>query len=211
MMYLPYKSDQREEAIKLMVDMFALVLPEKVAEDVVRKDVKLTYDPATDELVLFLQHQGDLSAFVPRARAARTAISEQLNLDASRVLPVARIPKTTSGKMQRYLLAEALLRGEFDETLRALSELDDARAEAPVTSKLEQTLLEICYAYLGDRRVSLQDNFFELGTSSLTLAQIYERIDSIYPGQLEITDFFDYPTIKQLAVFLAAKLQPAQV
>jgi hypothetical protein len=51
MMYLPYKSDQREEAIKLMVDMFALVFPEKVAEDVVRKDVKLTYDPATEELV----------------------------------------------------------------------------------------------------------------------------------------------------------------
>src|SRR6516162_288213 len=51
MMYLPYKSDQRQEAIKLMVDIFALVLPEKVAEEVVRKDVKLTYDPATDELV----------------------------------------------------------------------------------------------------------------------------------------------------------------
>jgi hypothetical protein len=51
MMYLPYKSDQREEAIKLLVRMFALVLPDKVAEEVVRKDVKLTYDPATDELV----------------------------------------------------------------------------------------------------------------------------------------------------------------
>ena len=51
MMYLPYKSNQREEAIKLMVDIFGLVLPEKVAEEVVRKDVKLTYDPATDELV----------------------------------------------------------------------------------------------------------------------------------------------------------------
>jgi hypothetical protein len=44
MMYLPYKSEQREEAIKLMVDMFELVLPEKVAEDVVRRDVRLTYD-----------------------------------------------------------------------------------------------------------------------------------------------------------------------
>ena len=51
MMYLPYKSDQREEAIKLMVDMFELVLPEKVAEEVVRRDVKLTYDPSTNELV----------------------------------------------------------------------------------------------------------------------------------------------------------------
>jgi hypothetical protein len=51
MMYLPYKEDQKEEAIKLMVDMFELVLPEKVAEAVVRKDVKLTYDPSTKELV----------------------------------------------------------------------------------------------------------------------------------------------------------------
>jgi hypothetical protein len=34
-----------------MVDMFELVLPEKVSEEVVRRDVKLTYDPATDELV----------------------------------------------------------------------------------------------------------------------------------------------------------------
>jgi len=51
MMYLPGKSDQKEEATKLIVDMFDLVLPEKIAEEVVRKDVKLIYDPATGELV----------------------------------------------------------------------------------------------------------------------------------------------------------------
>src|SRR5262249_24437418 len=51
MMYLPYKSAQKEEAINLMVDMFELVFPEKVAEDVVKKYVKLIYDPSTDELV----------------------------------------------------------------------------------------------------------------------------------------------------------------
>jgi Calcineurin-like phosphoesterase len=51
MMYLPYKSDQEAEARKLMVDLFELVLPAKVSEDVVEKDVKLTYDPATQELV----------------------------------------------------------------------------------------------------------------------------------------------------------------
>src|SRR5215831_1356030 len=32
MMYLPYLSNQKEEATKLVVDMFELVLPEKVAE-----------------------------------------------------------------------------------------------------------------------------------------------------------------------------------
>src|SRR5271166_4150808 len=51
MMYLPYKSDQEAEARKLMVDMFELVLPTKVSEEMVEKDVKLIYDPATNELV----------------------------------------------------------------------------------------------------------------------------------------------------------------
>jgi hypothetical protein len=51
MMYLPDTPDQKEEAIKLIVDMFKLVLPEKVAEEVVRKDVRLIYDPASGELI----------------------------------------------------------------------------------------------------------------------------------------------------------------
>ncbi len=51
MMYLPYKQDEEPQARQLMVDMFELVLPAKVAPEVVAKDVKLIYDPSTKELV----------------------------------------------------------------------------------------------------------------------------------------------------------------
>src|SRR5262245_23439233 len=51
MMYLPYKADQEAEARELVVNMFELVMPEKVAEGVVKKDCKFIYDPATHELV----------------------------------------------------------------------------------------------------------------------------------------------------------------
>jgi hypothetical protein len=51
MMYLPYKQGQEERIHKLLVDVFALVMPEKVAEDVVKKDCKLRFDPDTKELV----------------------------------------------------------------------------------------------------------------------------------------------------------------
>lgn len=44
MMYLPYKEEQEAEARELMVDMFELVLPQKVAATVIRKNVKLTYE-----------------------------------------------------------------------------------------------------------------------------------------------------------------------
>jgi len=51
----------------------------------------------------------------------------------------------------------------------------------------------------------LQDNIFEMGTSSLKLAQIHEKIDESYPDIVELTDFFDYPTIEELAGFIAHK------
>ena len=51
MMYLPYKSDQEAEARQLMVDIFSLVLPERVSAEMVDKHVKLTYDPSNNELV----------------------------------------------------------------------------------------------------------------------------------------------------------------
>jgi hypothetical protein len=50
MFYLPYKSDQEAEARALMVQMFELVFPKKIAEVVVKKDVKFIYDRETHEL-----------------------------------------------------------------------------------------------------------------------------------------------------------------
>jgi hypothetical protein len=49
MMYLPVK-DGRPDLVGLFVEMFGLVMPEKVAEEVVKRDVKLIFDPTTKEL-----------------------------------------------------------------------------------------------------------------------------------------------------------------
>ena len=50
MMYLPQK-DGKPDLVKLFVEMFGLVMPEKMAEAVVKRDVKLTFDPASKELI----------------------------------------------------------------------------------------------------------------------------------------------------------------
>src|SRR5262245_47977388 len=50
MMYLPFK-DGRPDLVKLFVEMFGLVMPEKVAEAVVKRDVKMIFDPVTKELI----------------------------------------------------------------------------------------------------------------------------------------------------------------
>ena len=50
MMYLPYKQGQGE-LTKLFVEMFGLVLPARVAEAVVKRDVRMLFDPVTKDLI----------------------------------------------------------------------------------------------------------------------------------------------------------------
>ena len=53
-----------------------------------------------------------------------------------------------------------------------------------------------------DRKIGPDDNLFEVGVSSLTLTEIVLAIDEKYPGKLDISDLFDYPTIRQIAGFI---------
>jgi hypothetical protein len=50
MMYLP-THEGKLDLVKLFVEMFGLVMPERIAEEVVKKHVKMIFDPATKELV----------------------------------------------------------------------------------------------------------------------------------------------------------------
>lgn len=159
----------------------------------------------TDELLLFVLDRGDLNEFAQSARRLRSEINETTGLEVARVIPVPRIPKTTSGKVQRHRLAEAYLDGEFSAVLAELEALEKPAVTSEEGDDLAQTLRSICNSIVVDRSVGLDDNLFEIGISSLALAQIHARVDELYPGEMDIADVFDYPSIRELAAFLEAK------
>jgi acyl-CoA synthetase (AMP-forming)/AMP-acid ligase II len=166
-------------------------------------------DADHDEVLICVVFRGELADFLPLARQIRLVINEQTGLDVSHVLPVQRMPKTTSGKVQRRFFAEDYLRGEFDNVigemlqLTATSTVVEARVEI---SEYEHRIKFICDRLLPEKKLGPQDNFFEVGMSSLELAQIHEQIDTLYPGVLDITDLFDHPTMEALAEFLRQKI-----
>ena len=161
-----------------------------------------------EQLVLFILHRGSMEDFLPLATAAARLINEQAGLEVAQVVPVKRIPKTTSGKIQRHLLEQGYADGEFDGELTALAALREARRgpETASRSDIEEKLRSICDAALGGRRIDVNDNLFELGASSLKLIEIHEQIDRQYPGQVDLTELFDFPTIAELARHLESKL-----
>jgi acyl-CoA synthetase (AMP-forming)/AMP-acid ligase II/acyl carrier protein len=161
-----------------------------------------------DELVLFVLHRGDMAAFLPVAMRAIHLVNEHAGVEVARVVPVGRIPKTTSGKLQRTALARAFEDGEF---ATAVAEFDAAWQAAHVagraaTGELERQLKAIVDDALPGKHVDVDDNLFDVGASSIALVQIHDKIDQLYPGLVDLTELFDFPTVSQLAKHLEAKL-----
>lgn len=162
----------------------------------------------TEQLVVFVLHRGGMEEFLPTATEVGRLINEQVGLEVAEVVPVKRIPKTTSGKIQRHLLEEGYVDGEFDAELQQLAALRLA-ARGPQSSsrnEVEDALRQIVEAALPGKRVAPEDNLFEIGASSLKLIEIHEQIDRQYPGLVDLTELFDFPTIGELAKHLEDKL-----
>jgi acyl-CoA synthetase (AMP-forming)/AMP-acid ligase II len=168
-------------------------------------------DSQTEQLMVFVLHRSGMEDFLPLATRVTRLINEQTGLEVGAVIPVKRIPKTTSGKIQRHLLEESYLDGEFDTELKELAALRAAERggapEAGSLSEIENKLTTIVDTAMQGKRVGLNDNLFEVGASSLKLIEIHERIDHDYPGLVDLTELFDFPTIAELARHLQSKLE----
>ncbi len=158
----------------------------------------------TEVLLVFVLFRQDLDEFRALAEQVTTTLGEQTGLEVDHVIPVARIPKTTSGKVQRAHLARDFLAGDFDAVVQELSgksELDEQLDDDPLVREIEL----ICREHAKDRKIEADDNLFEVGVSSLTLTEIILAVEEKHPGKVDISDLFDHPTIRDLAKFIRSK------
>lgn len=171
-----------------------------------------------DKVLCFIQFRGDASDFEETATRTGKIINQSTGIVAERVVPVPRIPKTTSGKVQRFRLVEAYLQGEFgavpedsesQSSESAEPESIDANNSVDDDVTIAVRLQAICQSQVEDMTVKPEDNLFEIGISSLTLARIHADIEEAWPDQVDITDLFDYPSIESLGAFLESKLSEA--
>jgi acyl-CoA synthetase (AMP-forming)/AMP-acid ligase II/acyl carrier protein len=159
-----------------------------------------THESQTEELLVFALFRRDLDTFKILARKVTARIGEHTGLEVDHVIPVRKVPKTTSGKVQRAALLNAYLDGEYDEVLAKLApevSIEDVDDD-PLVAELEL----ICREFSKEYTIKPDDNLFEVGISSLTLTEIALAVDERYPGKLDISDIFDYPTLREIAEFL---------
>jgi acyl-CoA synthetase (AMP-forming)/AMP-acid ligase II/aryl carrier-like protein len=140
------------------------------------------------------------------SRAIRFAVLQFHDLLAETVVLIRRgtIPKTTSGKIQRFACRQQFLDGQLQELHihNARGALDAAHVpqayvapRTPTEAILSQTWAET----LDLPRVSVYDNFLDLGGHSLLAAQLVNRLAGQLQVEIGLSDLFERPTIAALA------------
>jgi hypothetical protein len=206
-----YYPHDLEESLQRALDLDAL----RVAVAPIRRP------GGAEEVGVFVQHRGGVETFAETVASVRRHLSQTFGLGVELVVPVAQIPRTTSGKVQRIALGNALLAGEFDDALAVIaperlsshaageesSDRGSATSEDTSPEALEAMMVGFCDRVLDGLRFGPTDNLFEQGMSSIDLAEIHGLIEARYPKGLDIRDFFDQPTIRGLASILSERVR----
>jgi amino acid adenylation domain-containing protein len=131
-------------------------------------------------------HEG---AAVPELPELRAFLRERLPepLVPAAFVPLAALPLTTSGKVDRRALPEPV------EAMPAGADFAEPQ------SALERTIAEVYRELLRVGRVGLHDNFFDLGGHSLLIVRAHQRLKQALGKEIPVLDLFRFPTVAALA------------
>lgn len=159
----------------------------------------------TQKLGVFIQTKKKEDALLQLATNANETVSSIFGINISKIIPVKKIPKTTSGKIQRFVLEKQFLNNEFSNQI---IQLDGAKIKANITEHIDETenptqrLLPIVKntwkQIIGLKEVDTSKTFFESGGSSLKAAELAIKLSDEFNIQLPVEIVFEYPLISTL-------------
>lgn len=157
-----------------------------------------------EDIIAFVFHRGSLEDFIPILLALRTAIRSRLGINLDRILPVKNIPRTTSGKLQRFRLIQKYRNGAFDYASTELDRLLNlnaiARSDSVIAKTMaERRILELWRRLLNNPDIGVTDKFFENGGTSLKAMEMCLLLTREFNVELPLDLLYEKQTVQNIA------------
>ncbi|NQX43669.1 amino acid adenylation domain-containing protein, partial [Pedobacter steynii] len=104
------------------------------------------------------------------------------------------LPLTSNGKVDKKALPEAAVAG-----MSAGLEYVAPRNE------IEEKLVLIWQEILGREKISVKDNFFDAGGTSMKIIRMLELVNRAFDYKISVVNIFKYPNIYELAAYISLK------
>lgn len=157
----------------------------------------------TEHIVAFIKFKKSDEEFIEIEKNIKRELNYRLGVQISHVIPLKQIPKTTSGKVQRFNLVRRFEEGKFQSIIKQIDEhKKKGERNSEDIDQIENGIVSICKMYISEVEIGLEDNFFEMGISSLQLTQVASELQQKYGDHIKVADFYANQTIKELADFI---------
>ena len=156
----------------------------------------------SEEALAFVFHRGALRKLVPVAQELKALINEKFGIELSGVIPAKNIPRTTSGKLQRFKLLEEYHQGAFVKVSAEFNELLTSVVEPNAVSpqnETEKKLLTIWEEVLLSRKLGVERKFFQSGGNSLKATELIMKMQRAFHVNVSIKELYQFPTVRKLA------------
>lgn len=161
-----------------------------------------------DEIIAFVLYRGALNNFISIKNECEKVISEQAGINLDYVIPVKKIPKTTSGKVQRYKLLMEFLNNEYRDIIDQIRKLDYENSDKIITTpncEIEEKILQCWKKILKREDVGVSDDFFVLGGNSLKAGQLLMILQEDLGLTFTFEEIYQFRTIKEISKLAKSK------
>ncbi|MCK4258169.1 MAG: AMP-binding protein [Halanaerobiales bacterium] len=162
-----------------------------------------------EEIIVFIKYKFKIEIFIPIRKKIIERINEALGIEVTHVIPVRTIPKTTSGKVQRFQLRRRYENGEFNDLLTEIGKniaesYDNEREINLPRNELEIFLHQSWSKILNipEHKISIDDSFMALGGNSIKAYQLLDKIETYLNKDIGFEVLASCKTIRQIAEYL---------
>lgn len=170
-----------------------------------------------EQLIVFVYYKNKLEKFVDLAKKVKTVVIEKMGLMVDEVIPINKIPKTTSGKVRRVELSQRYNNGDFDSVIGQIRELSNNEPFSPKTlpadfsrNEIMNLVLQQVESVLENKVNDFDQTFVDMGLVSVNVPGLLTKIENLFHINLSVSFVYDYPTVNLLVDHIDLSLKKSE-